>query len=465
MAKRGVQVKLSQTEKDLATLKSQKERLETNLSNALADVLEGRASRTEQKQTIVELQTRNDRIAQRIDTADEHAQHLRDTIRQIEQESDDYKHEMTRLKQVVDQALAEVSSLKSQISELTDQRVKDQEELKAHRRSIADVQQAKASLEKALTEKTSLLEKQQGVNLQLEQQAVADKESIQQLNEEKSDLAKKSEALQEELNSHPAILGQRTQIERLERELAHAQRSAEHLKSRLQEQEKRNEYLHQQHEQYEREVPILRRQASEAMSPKAQSERRVQIHDRPSENVQPDRRSHSSEEISMYASSPTMIMHEMVPPIEEDDREGYFDVRPSSVRPMSRMGTGRSSLKAFRILGAESVQGRQGQDADDDVKKQLWEMWTNPQKLSSLNEGEERDPLGEDGEQQRPKTASGLTVPKLRRKLTKRKKFEELNANEHGKFYNLMHYGSISRPQFERVSTPALVGRSFSSKQ
>jgi len=504
MAKRGIQVKLTQAEKDLSTLTMQKQRLEATLQNALSDVVEGRNVSGEQKQKIADLQQRHDRLSQRIQSSEENNQLLRDTIQQIERESADYRQEIARLKDVVDHAQVQISSLKEQVSSLTDQRAKDQESLKARRKSIQDVQQAKADLEKALAEKTQLLETQQGIVIRLEEQAVSDKnrilrleergsqdkrtisrletqgnldqqsikkleeeaildkQSIQQLDKEKANLVRQTDALQQELNNHPTILKQQSQIEKLERELAEARQSAQNLRSRFHDQEKQNGYLRQQQDQYEREVPLLREQLSELRAWKASREPRVRILDRSGENSQPDRRSlRSDDALSTYASSPTLVMHELEPPIEEDEREEYFDVRPPSARPTSRNGTGRSSLKAFRVLGAEAAQSKLPSNVDDETKKQLWEMWSSQHKLNSWHEDDERSVLGESSEQ-RPATSHG-TAPRLRRKLTKKKKVEEFKPNEHGKFYNLVHYGSMSRPHFERPVTPG-VGRSFSSK-
>jgi hypothetical protein len=123
------------------------------------------------------------------------------------------------------------------------------------------------------------------------------------------------------------------------------------------------------------------------------------------------------------------------------------------------MGTGRSSLKAYRVLGAEAAANQPGVDEDDNVKKELWDMWASQHKLNSVHEDDGENPDGE----QRPSTGAALNPPRLRRKLTKKKKAEELKPGDHGKIYNLMHYGSVSRPHFDRPST-AMGFRSFSSK-
>jgi hypothetical protein len=145
------------------------------------------------------------------------------------------------------------------------------------------------------------------------------------------------------------------------------------------------------------------------------------------------------------------------PALALEDQDEYFPARPSS-RPLSRLSTSRS-LKAFRVLGAEAAASRPDfKDEDDDVKRQLWDMWASQHKLGSLNEDEE------DGNGEKRPATSAEARPRIRRKLTKKKKVEELKAvGEHGKFYNLMHYGSVSKPMFDRPTTS--MGRSFSSRQ
>jgi chromosome segregation ATPase len=449
MAKRGVQIQLNQAEKDLATLKVQNVRLETTLSNALSEVVGGRSFISEQKQRIVDLQERHERFSQRLLDSEETVQRLQAEVRQLEQESQDFKHEINRLKTIVDQAETEIASLKSEITSLHAQRVMNREELATQRSQIAELQRAKTDLEKSLAERVRLVETQQGNISRLEEEAATDKATIARLDSEKSNIMRLTNSLKAEVDARDAtILDQQRQIEKLEQDLRDARRSAQDLRVRIHDQESQNESLRLQNEAYAIEVPSLREQLQDLKASKAALGAQVQGHTE--ERVQAETEGKENERVSAQASSPTLVMSELEPPPEEREEDfgpGILD-RPMS--PHKRINTGHNGMKAFRVLGAEAA-ASQPSIEEDEMKKELWDLCASQHKLGSLpeNENAEQPP-----EENKP-------APRMRRKLTKKKKVEQLNTHETGSLHNLIRYGSFSKPHFER---PLRSSRSVSAK-
>jgi chromosome segregation ATPase len=436
MAKRGAQIKLSQAEKELSSLRTQNERLEKTLANALSEVVEGRNLRSGQREKILDLQTRHEKTSQILVHSEESVIHLQERVWQLEQESADFKHEIARLKTVVDRAESEIASLKSEIASLNEHRAKDSEELASQKQQIAELQQAKIDHQKSLAEKSTLVETQQGDIARLKEQTAADEAAIARLDSEKISLTRLTSSLKADIDARDAaMLDQKRQIEKLEQDLLAARKSAQDLKSRMQEQESRNERLRLQNGDYAKEIPRLQQHIRDLNASKVE----LQAQTRNTTNVldSAEKRDSKHDSVSAQASSPTLVMDDLEPPLEE--RDEYFDFVPIS-RPMSpntRVGTSHSSFKALRVLGAEAAASQLGISEDEDMKKSRRDLWASQQRLGSLHEDE-----GQMQKEEKP-------APRLRRKLTKKKKVEQLKPDGSA-LKNLVRYGSFSRPTFER---------------
>ncbi|KIW00210.1 uncharacterized protein PV09_08250 [Verruconis gallopava] len=446
MAKRNVQIKLSQAEKELSTLRTQNERLEATLSAALSEVAEGRSSMAEQRQKILDLRERHEIVSQRMETSESKVHELKETIMRYERDSTDFKHEIGRLKSVVDEAETEIAVLKGKIGYLHEQRARDEEEMARLEVQIEKLQQAKSTLNKTLKEKTAQIDEQQVIIADLERRADSDRLAITQLDSEKSGLAKEAQDLRTELDGRDAaLLEQKRQVQKLEQDLREVKKGAQDLRTRLQNQENENALLRDRETRYTEEVSALRRQLEEMRAEKGDLERQLRRNSRGDENDANRAADTGRTEVRVHSPSPSSSAKELEQALVEPE-EGYgLSSRDRRMSASSRLRSSRSSLKPFRILGAEAAASQPGLD-EDDTKKQLWDMYASQHKLDSLHEEEEDK--GKTGKEEQP------TV-RVRRRLTKKRKEEHLKpaGHEHGKFYNLMHYGSTSRPQFERPTT------------
>jgi chromosome segregation ATPase len=121
--------------------------------------------------------------------------------------------------------------------------------------------------------------------------------------------------------------------------------------------------------------------------------------------------------------------------IDHADEHSYYGGSDSvgGVRPLSgytRVGTSHSnrSSKALRTLGIDSLP----ETPEREPKSRLWELWED-QRV--------------DGN---PHQKGGSPQRSLSRRLSRKPTQEQLGKEkkEHGKLYNLAHFGSLDRPQF-----------------